>query len=458
MKKSIVCVVICFLLLFQTSCTNGIVESNDTGSIRYIPNITQYTDTQAFMSIAGYKGELDLCSMQYNILDLNNNKVNPVFDTLQRRIYLKLNQHEEFNPNNFISLNTPSVSSNESEIGLFQAATNSYTTLINDPSASLLFDSVPDNKVIYYYQNKDSFQADAIWIMNRDGSEAKSIPLGIEAVPTEYYRVTPTTGFIYAYNAGADKNSVVGILNTELETVTLLMKPDRNYQIYGILDNQCLVEETDLQTSKLTLFFLDADGNRSESLFELDTLDLNGHYLKVLDSTNNQFFFAYCSRIDGVKILCFKEGEVEEVFPGLLDYNETSTHFDIMKPLVYNAQQNHLSFRLASETKDSNWYIANLTTSKISEIPLPANADYSLSSDGNYMLCANINNKPGYNTIIDAETQSITPLSEKLSLDFRSFYYNPIRKAYIVYQSQKCNSNTLYELSVNGNVSELPTP
>ena len=168
MKKSIVCVVICFLLLFQTSCTNGIVESNDTGSIRYIPNITQYTDTQAFMSIAGYKGELDLCSMQYNILDLNNNKVNPVFDTLQRRIYLKLNQHEEFNPNNFISLNTPSVSSNESEIGLFQAATNSYTTLINDPSVSLLFDSVPDNKVIYYYQNKDSFQADASWIMNRD--------------------------------------------------------------------------------------------------------------------------------------------------------------------------------------------------------------------------------------------------------------------------------------------------
>ncbi|MDD4029731.1 MAG: hypothetical protein PHX86_08550 [Caldisericia bacterium] len=240
--KKIICYGLVFLVsFFQIGCI-GLTSNNESDGPYYWHCLTKSTGDSVLL-ISSEEGDIP----QYYRLDLQNYTTEIVTSAEGRVFDLQWYQYDEFDLNNFIVRNSLNHYSNEAEIGLFQ---NTYTTLIQDPSASLLYDSIQDNKCIYSIESEsskndpDDFMdlEDSVYIMNRDGTNKKAIPLGVKAIVTEYKRLTSTIGCINAHNAGPERLGITALINFETEQVKLFMESGKGYDIEGVINNAVLMK------------------------------------------------------------------------------------------------------------------------------------------------------------------------------------------------------------------------
>jgi len=417
--KKIICYGLVFLVsFFQIGCTESTSNNESDG-----PNYTHLLiksmgDSALLISIKrGEEGGIP----QYYRLDLQNYTTEIVTSAEGRVFDLQCYKYDEFDLNNFIARNSLNHYSNEAEIGLFQ---NTYTPLIQDPSASLLYDSIKDNKCIYSIESESSKNdpddymdlEDSVYIMNRDGTNKKAIPLGVKAIVTEYKRLTSTIGCIYAHNAGPERLGITALINFETEQVKLFMESGKNYYIEGVTNNAVLMKESDIQANTNRFFLVNADGTEEPDLFHITVKDVYESQYSLMDVQGNRFFYGYIG-LDNYYSVCslnFSTMKLRTILPGKnnADNIESESTLSLfLSPFYIIQESDTLSFILSCH-ENKVWYLINLDTEEVESIVLPKDTYTTLSTDGKYVLCANIEGRSKKNAIIAFDTQKYTPFSE----------------------------------------------
>ncbi len=438
--------------------------ANDKDAPCYMQYLVQSKGDNALLANIAYSEEGGNRGIpQYYRLNLQNYQTEIISSTEGKNLYKLRQENDDFDLNNFIAKSLDYYSK-KTEIGLFQ---DTYTSLIEDSSASVLFDSIQDNKCVYCIECDSSKNdpnnmrlSDSVSIMDRDGTNKKAILLGTEAVITKYCRLTSTIGCIYAYNAGPERLCITALINFDTEQVKLFMESGKAYDVKGIINDSFLMIESDIQAGTSRFFLVNSDGTENPDLFQLTVKNVFGNRYSLVDVKENRFFYAFINLDNFITVCCynFSTMELYTVLPSDKNPDNTieelpnsrySTPFRIIK------ETNTLSFVLSDQERNEVWYLINLDTKEVESVLLPKNTDTTLSSDGKYVLCANTNGKNRKNGIIAFDVQIYTPFSEKLDLGVRSGLYNPVMQEFIVPLKNDVDGNALYRVNANGEINKI---
>jgi hypothetical protein len=126
-----------------------------------------------------------------------------------------------------------------------------------------------------------------------------------------------------------------------------------------------------------------------------------------------------------------------------------------LAPFYIIQESDTLSFILSCVDGNEVWYLINLETEEVESIVLPKDTDTTLSTDGKYVLCANIKGRSKKNEIIAFDTQTYTPFSEKIDLRYDRAIYNPVMQEFILPLKYDVDGNTLYKVNANGEVTKF---
>jgi hypothetical protein len=455
MKRLLFFCIMLLLTFSQFGCNRLAGDSN--GNSLYMQYLVQSQNHDALLVNIAYTEKAEIGYVeQYYRLDLQNYNTETISYLEGKQLNLLKSKYEAFDIDNFIATNAPDNDPHETEIGLFH---NSYIPLIKDSSARVEYDSVQDNICIYCL-DKDGMINDSVHIMNRDGTNKTSVPLGIEAVVTEYFRLTPKIGCINAYNAGPEKLSISALINFETEQVKLFMESGKDYDIEGVLNNAVLIKESDIQANTNRFFLVNADGTEESDLFHITVKDVYESQYSLMDIQGNRFFYGYIGLDNYFSVCCFNFStmKLSTILPGKnnADNIESESTLSLFLAPFYIIQESDtLSFILSCVDGNEVWYLINLETEEVESIVLPKDTDTTLSTDGKYVLCANIKGRSKKNAIIAFDTQTYTPFSEKLDLRYERAFYNPVMQEFILPLKYDVDGNTLYKVNANGEVTKF---
>ncbi len=448
------------VLLFQVGC-GGNGSKVETSTARfYRPTLFSYSDTEALMIQTAYKSELDIELIEYYKLNLLNYQAEKMMTAFQKRLYILENQHDTFDPDYFVALNSPSMDSSVTEIGLFEDNANVYTPLIQNSQASLLYHSIQDDLVVYCLDRGDTPLADSVHWMRTDGSPVQTISLGVEAVIADYYPLGSSQCCIDAYNAGSDQQSMVAFMNVETQEVSLLMEPGKDFQVAAVLDHAVVIKESEPSAGKIRFFVVDVYGRETAEILNAISADVYETYQTVVDTQRNLLYIGFTQKESTISIVCYDlesmqmkhtfeiETQVKNTKDALLYTDAFSSPFYIHK------ETGDLSFILRTSIAEENysWYIANAFTQEIRTIDLPTNAAITLSSDGKYVLVVQTHGKGQNNGIVSSETEDFTLVSEPLKIHHLGHFYNPQMEEFIVVLRENIDGNTLYRINPKGEI------
>ena len=397
----------------------------------------------------------------YYLLNLVTEKTRRVFGEFPGQIYFDLALYDQFDPIDFVTWVDPSIPASflETQIGRFLSS-ESYTPLVKDKKASMMFDSKKDNVVVYHYSEAGFCQE--VNLMNRDGTNKKSIPLGISSMIYGYNRLTKNIGCFSGDFYDQKEEKVVFILDQSNEKITLLMENQKMYEYIGLIDSQMLIKVTDIKKRSSTFFLYDLRGNRKKQLFEIKDIAGIEEYDWFLDEKERRLFYSYNTPDKTGHIIQydFTKSKLVEIFHHAIDYGRIPIG-------VLNKEKNFLSFLMDVDEKEV-WFIYYLKNGKVDEIPLPSKktqyletnsnpdvTDYEPSSDGKYILCMDISNDVCSNGIIDYQTKKLKLIPNPLDISQYSTYYSESTESFYFVLRHNQDRNHIYSVNRDAEVKKL---
>ncbi len=452
MKRVLFYCVVLVITFSQFGCNR--LSEDINGNYLYMQYLVQSQNHDALLVNIAYTEKAEIGYVeQYYRLDLQNYHTETISFLKGRQLNLLKSKYEAFDIDNFIATNAPDNDPRETEIGLFH---NSYVPLIKDSSAGVLYDSVQDDRCVYCF-DKVGMISDSVNIMNRDGTNQTTIPLGIEAVITDYFKLTPEIGCINAYNAGPERLSISALINFKTKQVKLYMETGKAYTVKGVINNAFLIKESNIQMNIDRFFLVQSDGSESSDLFQISVKDAFEDEYCLLDPAKNRFFYAFIRPDNSISVCCFDFStmKMHALFPDNKEPTSSKKEFpntQFSSSLYLVKESNTISFVLSDGAVKKTWYLMNCGTMETTSIPIPENTDITLSPDGKYVLCANTNGKNGKNGIITFNKQTYIALSERLNLGVRSGLYNPLMEEFIVPLRNDTKGDSLYRVNADGEV------
>lgn len=396
----------------------------------------------------------------YYLLNLVTEKTSRVFRQFPGQIYFDLALYDQFDPNDFVTWVDPTIpASLENQIGRFQSS-ELFIPLVKDKKASMMFDSKKDNVVVYH--DSEAGFSQEVNLMKRDGTNKKSISLGISAMIYDYHQLTKNIGSFSGDFYDQKEEKVVFILDQASEKITLLMENQKTYEYIGLIDSQMLIRVADIKSKISTFYLYDLNGNRKKQLFEIKDIGDIEEYDWFFDEKGRRLFYSYNTPDKTGHILQydFTKSKLVEIFHHAIDYGRIPIG-------VLNQEKNFLSFLMDVDEK-SVWFIHYLENGKIDEIPLPSKktqyletnsnpdvTDYQPSSDGKYILCMDISDEGCSNGIIDYQTKKLKLIPNSLDISQYSTYYSESTESFYFALRHNQDRNHIYSVNRDAEVKKL---
>ncbi|MDD4029316.1 MAG: hypothetical protein PHI40_07580 [Caldisericia bacterium] len=222
------------------------------------------------------------------------------------------------------------------------------------------------------------------------------------------------------------------------------------------------MKESDIQANTNRFFLVNADGTEEPDLFHLSVKDVYESEYSLLDLQGNRFFYGYIDLDNYFSVCCFNFStmKLSTILPGKnnADNIESESTLSLfLSPFYIIQESDTLSFILSDQESNQVWFLINLDTEEVESIVLPKDTYTTLSTDGKYVLCANRKGRSKKNAIIEFDTQTYTPFSEKLDLGYERAFYNPVMQEFILPLKYDVDGNTLYKVNANGEVTKFYT-